>query len=189
MPNIEGPSTRATGKPRRKTGQFPDTILDSAGPPYDGGMTGDHSYDVAVSFAGAQREYVERVVRACEARGLRVFYDLNKTVDFWGRNLIYEMRAIYGGNQARYVVVFLSAEYLASAYPMDEFDFSTSRALARRDAGYILPILIGEVEIPERFLNPAVGYLRADAYTVDGLADVIAYRVRASFPPAEDAAP
>lgn len=141
-------------------------------------MTGAEVYDVAVSFAGAQREYVERVVRACEALGLRVFYDQDNTVHFWGRNLIYEMRTIYGGNQARYMVPFISAEYLAGAYPMDEFDFSTSQSLERRDDGYILPILIGQVEIPERFLNPAIGYLRADAYTIEDLADVIAYRVR-----------
>ena len=33
-------------------------------------------WDVALSFAGAQREYVERVAAALEARGVRCFYDL-----------------------------------------------------------------------------------------------------------------
>jgi len=35
----------------------------------------DKQYDIAVSFAGEQRDYVERVVAACKQRGLVVFYD------------------------------------------------------------------------------------------------------------------
>jgi len=32
-------------------------------------------WDVALSFAGAQREYVEQVAAALKARGVRCFYD------------------------------------------------------------------------------------------------------------------
>jgi hypothetical protein len=137
-----------------------------------------HSYDIAVSFAGAQREYVESVVRACEARGLRVFYDKNNTVDFWGRNFIYEMRNVYGGTLARYFVPFISAEYLMGAYPMDEFDAAVSQAIERRNDGYVLPIIVGGVRVPAVLLSPAIGYLQAEQFTVDTLADAIAYRVR-----------
>jgi hypothetical protein len=55
---------------------------------------GDEEFDLAVSFAGAQRAQVEAVVRACQASGLRVFYDADHTVEFWGRNFIYEMRKV-----------------------------------------------------------------------------------------------
>ncbi|MFL6145093.1 MAG: TIR domain-containing protein [Labedaea sp.] len=139
---------------------------------------GAHSYDIAVSFAGAQREYVERVIEVCKARDLRVFYDRDNTVDLWGRNFVYEMRIIYGGTRARYFVPFISAEYLNGAYPMDEFDAATSQAIQRGNDGYILPILVGDVRVPPVLLNPAIGYLRAERYTTDGLADAIAYRVR-----------
>jgi hypothetical protein len=131
-----------------------------------------------MSFAGAQREYVERVVEACKARDLRVFYDRDNTVDLWGRNFIYEMRIIYGGTQARYFVPFISAEYLNGAYPMDEFNAATSQAIQRGNDGYILPILVGGVRVPPVLLNPAIGYLRAERYTTDGLAEAIAHRVR-----------
>jgi hypothetical protein len=33
------------------------------------------TYDIAVSFAGEHRDYVEQTVRACGELGLRVFYD------------------------------------------------------------------------------------------------------------------
>ena len=45
-----------------------------------------HTYDIAVSFAGGQRPYVESVVRACEMLGVRVFYDKNETVKLWGKD-------------------------------------------------------------------------------------------------------
>ena len=47
-------------------------------------------WDVALSFAGAQREYVERVAAALKARGVRCFYDADEQVRLWGKNLAEE---------------------------------------------------------------------------------------------------
>ena len=69
-------------------------------------------WDVALSFAGAQREYVERVAAALKARGVRCFYDADEQVELWGRHLAEELPAVYAG-QAALVVVFISAEYAA----------------------------------------------------------------------------
>lgn len=138
---------------------------------------GAPTYDIAVSFAGAQRGLVEPVVRACEARGVRVFYDKDSTVEFWGRNFVYGMRVIYGGARARYFVPFLSKEYLASAYPMDEFNTAMTRAIEVGVDTYILPILVGSVEVPAELLSPSIGFLRLDDYAVDQLAQIVADRV------------
>jgi hypothetical protein len=35
-------------------------------------------WDVALSFAGAQRDYIEQVARALKARGVRCFYDADE---------------------------------------------------------------------------------------------------------------
>lgn len=137
-------------------------------------------YDVAVSFAGTQRPLVEPVVRACQALGVKVFYDEDSTVEFWGRNFIVGMRAIYGGAKARYVVPFLSKEFLASAYPMDEFNTALLRAIEISADSYLLPIVVGSVEVPAGLLSPAIGYLRLEDYTVEQLARIIANRVGAA---------
>lgn len=137
-------------------------------------------YDVAVSFAGAQRALVEPVVRACEALGLNVFYDQDKTVELWGHNFITSMRAIYGGKKARYVAPFLSKEYLASAYPMDEFTTAMRRAIELSADSYLLPIIVESVEVPPELLDPAISYLRLEEYTPDQLAQIIADRVGAA---------
>ena len=67
-------------------------------------------WDVALSFAGAQRAYVEQVARALRARGVRCFYDADEQLELWGRYLAEELPGIYG-EQAAAVVVFISAEY------------------------------------------------------------------------------
>jgi hypothetical protein len=136
------------------------------------------TYDVAVSFSGRQRDYVERVVRACEALGVRVFYDQNETVRLWGTNVIPELRKIYGGEAARYVIPFLSRDYLAGAYPMDEFH-SAITAGVRRGDDYLLPVLMDDTEIPGELLNPAIIYLHADDHTPEQLARAIATKVAA----------
>jgi hypothetical protein len=41
-------------------------------------------WDVALSFAGAQRGYVEGVAAALMARGVRCFYDADEPVRLWG---------------------------------------------------------------------------------------------------------
>ena len=44
------------------------------------------SYQVALSFAGEQRSYVEEVARSLLACGISVFYDGFESVWLWGRN-------------------------------------------------------------------------------------------------------
>ena len=74
-------------------------------------------WDVALSFAGAQRDYVEQVARALQTQGARCFYDADEQIELWGKYLAEELPAIYG-EQAAAVVVFVSAEYAARTGPV-----------------------------------------------------------------------
>jgi len=77
-----------------------------AGP---GAWTG-RRWDVALSFAGAQRDYVGQVAQALKARGVRCFYDADEQVRLWGTHLAEELPRIYARESAA-VVVFVSADY------------------------------------------------------------------------------
>jgi len=57
-------------------------------------------WDVALSFAGAQRSYVEQVAEALKARGVRCFYDADEQIELWGKYLAEELPAIYGEQAA-----------------------------------------------------------------------------------------
>src|SRR5438093_4010835 len=78
----------------------------------DAGTRPGRRWDVALSFAGAQREYVGQVAQALKARGVRCFYDADEKVRLWGRNLAEELPRIYAHESAA-VVVFVSADYAA----------------------------------------------------------------------------
>jgi hypothetical protein len=135
-------------------------------------------HDLAVSFAGKQRPLAEEFVRACEALGLDVFYDRNVSADVWGYDIAQQFRRFYNGELARYMVAFLSEDYLAGAYPMDEFDAALTYSLQRRDDPFLLPITFGDVRIPENLLRSSVAFLRAEDYSAAGLARITADRVR-----------
>src|SRR5207248_2119071 len=52
-------------------------------------------YDVALSFAGEDRAYVEEVARALSAAGVKVFYDKLEEADLWGKNLYTHLSDVY----------------------------------------------------------------------------------------------
>jgi hypothetical protein len=132
-------------------------------------------YDLAFSFAGENRAYVEQTKNACEQLGLKVFYDRDKNNEWWGKNFIVEQRKVYG-SQTHYFVPFISTEYLAKPIPSDEFQAAMMTAVKRGD-GYILPVLIGDVQVPSELMHPHMHYLRAEHYKPADLAREMQQRV------------
>ncbi|WP_170323756.1 toll/interleukin-1 receptor domain-containing protein [Cryptosporangium phraense] len=76
-------------------------------------------WEVALSYAGAQREYVERVATELGRLGVRCFFDRHQLAEIWGENLSDELVRIYG-SQAAVVIVFGSAEYVQSSHTIAE---------------------------------------------------------------------
>jgi len=103
-------------------------------------------WDVALSFAGAQRDYVEQVAAALKERGLRCFYDADEQIELWGKYLAEEVPGIYG-EQAAAVVVFIPAEYVERDWTQLERRAALDRAVReRRD--YVLPARFDDTPVP-----------------------------------------
>jgi hypothetical protein len=62
---------------------------------------------------------------------------------------------------------------------MDEFSSAMMTAVKKGD-GYILPVLMDDVEVPADLLHPHIGYLRSRDYTPTQLAEQIQLRVGAA---------
>jgi predicted component of type VI protein secretion system len=103
-------------------------------------------WDVALSFAGAQRPYVEQVASALKARGVRCFYDADEQIELWGKYLAEELPAIYG-EQAAAVVVFVSAEYAARDWTRLERRAALNRTVRERRE-YVLPARFDDTPLP-----------------------------------------
>src|SRR5579859_6376049 len=103
-------------------------------------------WDVALSFACAQRDFVEQVAAALKARGVRCFYDADEQIELWGKYLAEELPAIYG-EQAAAVVVFVSAEYAARDWTRLERRAALNRAVWERRE-YVLPARFDDTPLP-----------------------------------------
>jgi WD40 repeat protein len=141
----------------------------SAGP---GGRPG-RRWDVALSFAGAQRDYVGQVARALTAWGVRCFYDADEEIDLWGKFLPEELSAIYG-EQAAVVVVFVSAEYAARDWTRVERRAALDGAVRERRE-YVLPARFDDTPLPG--LLPSVSYVDLRKKTPQQFAAMIAAKL------------
>ena len=116
----------------------------------DGGTGPDarpgRRWDVALSFADAQRPYVEQVASALKARGVRCFYDADEQIDLWGKYLAEELPAVYA-EQAAAAVVFVSAEYAARDWTRHERRAALNRAVQERRE-YVLPAQFDDTPLP-----------------------------------------
>jgi len=98
-------------------------------------------FDVALSFAGEEREYVEDVADALKAAGVKVFLDSDYLADTWGEDLVEYFDAIYR-TRSRYAVLFISRHYAEKAWPRAERRSALARALEQRSP-YVLPVVGG----------------------------------------------
>ena len=103
-------------------------------------------WDVALSFAGAQRAYVEQVATVLKAHGVRCFYDADEQIELWGKYLAEELPTIYG-EQAAAVVMFVSADYAARDWTTRERRAALTRA-ARERREYVLPARFDDTLLP-----------------------------------------
>lgn len=130
-------------------------------------------YQVALSFAGEQREYVRDVARALAARHVAVFYDEFEANTLWGKDGAEHFHQIYSRG-TQYVVMFISAEYVAKAWTRQERRSAISRQM-KDEAEYILPVRFDDTAVPG--LPDTIQYLAAGRYTPAALAVEIANKV------------
>lgn len=120
-------------------------------------------YDVALSFAGEDREYVDKIANGLKQAGVKVFYDRFKTAELWGKDLYQYLNSIYK-NEANYCIIFISEYYKKKAWTKHELESAQSRAFLE-DKEYILPIYIDDVEIPG--INITRGHLKAKEFSIE----------------------
>jgi hypothetical protein len=112
-------------------------------------------YDVALSFAGEDRSYVEKVAACLKEAGVRVFYDKFESADLWGKDLVAHLQDVYQ-NRARYCVLFISERYVNKPWPRHERRSAQARALVAGQE-YLLPARFDDTALPG--LPPTIGFV------------------------------
>ena len=140
--------------------------------------TEDLEYDVGLSFAGEQRDYVRRVAEDLLYRGLRVFYDENEEDQLWGKNLLDYLSELYL-KRCRYCIIFASAEYAAKMWPNLERQSAQARDITGA-GGYIFPVRFDDTEIPG--LLPTTRYQDAREKSPEQIAALFAQTIGQATP-------
>lgn len=130
-------------------------------------------YQVAVSFAGEQRVYVEQAVRSLQSFGIPVFYDGDNQVLLWGKDGIEFFHQLFSA-ESSYVVMFISKEYVEKPWCRHERRSALSRALVEK-AEYVLPVRFDDTPVPG--MPSSVQYLDANKLTPYALATQIVQKL------------
>lgn len=130
-------------------------------------------YDVCLSFAGEDRDYVEHVANELRERGIRVFYDRYEQIELWGKDLYTHLDDVYR-HSARYCVMFVSKHYAKKLWTNHERKSAQVRAL-KENTEYVLPARFDDTDIPG--LHETVGYINLDDIDPYQLADKIQQKI------------
>ena len=103
-------------------------------------------YDVALSFAGEHRDYVEKVAEGLRNAGIRSSTISSKPQHSGARTLSTILpQSIH--LRARYVVMFISQEYVEKAWTTHERQHAQGRSLVAKEE-YILLARFDDTEVP-----------------------------------------
>lgn len=139
-------------------------------------MAEHRDYDIALSFAGEEREYVDRVANLLKERGVKVFYDLFEEADLWGKDLYAHLSEVYR-KRARFTVIFISRAYADKLWTNHERRSAQARAFQEAEE-YILPARFDDTDIPG--VLPTVGYVSLKDRRPDDLVSLIAKKLVSS---------
>lgn len=114
-----------------------------------------YDYEVALSFAGEDRNYVEQIAKILKKNNIRVFYDAYEKSNLWGKDLYAHLDDVYR-LKSKFCVLFLSVNYKQKIWTNHERKSIQARAFKENDE-YILPVKLDDTEIDG--IRPTLGYL------------------------------
>jgi hypothetical protein len=133
------------------------------------------SYDLAISFAGTQRDMAELVANRVRDAGFDVFYDRFYPEQLWGKDLSVFFDEVFR-EKARYCLIFVSKEYIERDWTNHERRSAVARMIESKGHEYILPIKVHDVELPG--VQPTIGYLSLKDYSIEQIADMVLAKIR-----------
>lgn len=128
-----------------------------------------YTYDVAVSFAGEDRQIAESIASSLTQRGISVFYDDYEKAELWGKDL-YEYLAEVYSSHARYCVMIISVHYAQKLWTNHERRSAQTRAFKEQEE-YILPVRLDDSAIPG--IHDTVGYIDLRTTPIERLVELL----------------
>ena len=137
----------------------------------------EKEYDVALSFAGEDRRYVEPLANFLKEGGNSVFYDEFERAELWGKDLYQHLSSVYK-DQACYCVMFLSEHYAKKLWANHELRNAQARAF-EESREYIRPVRLDDTEIAG--ILPTVGYLDLRKISIEEVYQVLMEKLQGTL--------
>jgi hypothetical protein len=146
--------------------------------PRPGKSKDEPEFDVALSYAGEDRQFVESVSKILSEKQVRVFYDKDEReqVELWGKDLGDRLDAIYR-LRSKHVVMFISKYYAQKMWTNHERKSSLARALQVGDE-YVLPARFDQTELLG--LRPTTAYIDLTQESPESFARKIILKIGAT---------
>lgn len=140
-----------------------------------------YKYDVALSFAGEQRDYVKKLAKYLSDLGITTFYDEDHKIQLWGQNVIEYLEKVYY-KDSRYCVIFISKEYKEKCWTVLEREIIEERMLLQDDSNHfqkcILPVRFDDTKLPG--IRNNLGVIYATKISPEELAQMIYKKIQYS---------
>ena len=133
-------------------------------------------YDVCLSFAGEDRNYVDEVAKTLKSQKIKVFYDLYEQSQLWGKDLYQRLDDVYS-NHARYCVIFISKAYSERLWTKHELKSAQTRAFNENEE-YILPARFDDTKIPG--IRDTVAYIDLRKVNSSAFAEIIIEKINSN---------
>ncbi len=136
-------------------------------------MSDAFEYDVAISFAQADKALAEEVAQRLNQKKVKVYLDEYRSLELWG-DIVDHLVNLYA-RKARYCVVLLSRQYPLRAWTADER--RSAREAALRDAEeYILPFRLDDTDVPG--VEEVKGYRDLREYSIEDIVNWLEEKLR-----------
>ncbi|PHS29624.1 MAG: hypothetical protein COA85_00235 [Robiginitomaculum sp.] len=133
-----------------------------------------HTYDIAISFAGEDREIAEKLANSIVLKGFNVFYDDYEKANLWGKNLYDHLIKIYR-DEAKYCLILISNNYAKKLWTNHERRAAQTRAI-KENCEYILPLKLDDTDIDG--ILDTVGYIEYNHTKFEEIINLIEEKIQ-----------
>jgi len=133
-----------------------------------------YNFDIALSYAGEDGEYVSEFANHLKKLDVSLFYDKFEMSDILGNNLFTYLSDIYS-KKARYTIMFISEHYRSKRWTNHEREVAQTRAF-KENGVYIIPARFDNTEIPGLLDN--IAYIDLNKYKPLEFANIILEKLK-----------
>lgn len=133
------------------------------------------TWDVAISFAGENRDVAKEFRDACKDKGIEVFYDFDQQAILWGKDLSKVLTDVYR-SEALFMVIIISKDYPEKDWTNFEF-VNGKDAEKERSLEYLLPIRIDDTHVVG--VKETIGIIDLRKQTMTSIVEVLSEKIEA----------